>query len=409
MVKYLPLVGKLLKHNLLLTLILIVEVAMSLFLMHLTTGRIKFHNTVRDSMSHQDFGRSVMVQFPFTSLPRPEEFAMRGKEVQELAEQAQAIPGYQGHSTIQNLGLMVGSTNRTLKVYDEGLIHLFLKDSEAGLLKNKAGEEVIPVVVFSNLMGESAFKEGQELDVGILTGLKEKEEPLKTKVRVVRQVSFPFYFGFGNSYSGLTQPLSEFYNPILPGEEVFIAAKNPLTDRLDPTEANVIFYFKEDAPQDLTSAFRERLNDQGKGSFLKEGLVAEEALIASRIRKDMPFIINFSIIALVGLFSVTFLNMKRFQKQFSIYYLCGCTKSYSFWIYFGYSLGVVVLAWLGFYFYNESIRHLTSIQYEYVIRFSAEQMIWSLLICFGIMILSTLVPYWHLKKQSIISLKEDPS
>lgn len=111
-------------------------------------------------------------------------------------------------------------------------------------------------------------------------------------------------------------------------------------------------------------------------------------------------------LSILGLFSLSFLNVKQLSKRFSIYYLCGCSRKKSMGLYAVYMYLVGVIAIL-IYYAVTSVQFYFPWNYEMELSFYQYQSFnmaggLSILICFSLITLFSLVPFvLNYRKSSI--------
>lgn len=216
--------------------------------------------------------------------------------------------------------------NGFLTVYDSYTANIFLPKLEEGRYPdNSENSEVLEVILVDNARNNSSLHVGQEIRL---------ENGLSSKIRIVgramRENTNLLNRGT-NLYSGDGLDLQIMFQNRNQVSMQFLSVKDGIGGN---SRSFQLHYFDDDVSQDSINKIVEKFDEYFPTYSVNELKIQSRKILDSRIKNDLPVNIMFMIIFLSGLISVSILNMKKSEKKFKIFRMCGASLRECIFIYF---------------------------------------------------------------------------
>lgn len=175
---------------------------------------------------------------------------------------------------------------------------------------------------------------------------------------------------------------------------------------------NFLVYFKDDISEESIQDFYNYAKSLGYSQLGRDIVAASKAEADKAFRNSFFMLYMFMGLTLIAILCVSFLNVKKVRKLFSVYYLNGCSFKKSVGIYFTYFISMYGLSYLLFLAVTAIQSALVpkgSIDLDSSLIFSIDHRVALAALLAGIVVslVSTAVPFMIMKKKTAIqNLKE---
>ncbi len=273
----------------------------------------------------------------------------------------------------------------------------------------KVEDGIIPVVVVDTSKFSNTYKLGQKISGKMLQAEEEKnKENANTHknyefqvVGIVDKYHANVYYpsGWRNCVLGYD---ALFQQPI-EDTQVFLCENLKEYPKVNPDDDNYMVYIEEKTSDERVAEIKNQILEYGYCNQVSDMKQETNSTINYKIKVDLPNFLSMLSISMIGIISISLLNVVKQRKNFSIYQLCGCNKKRTFTIYNLYFIILLMLSfiiYIGYMIYS----YLTDTgELLYLYRVTAYNLVVSGLICLGICLISTLVPFWIMRKSTIMN------
>ena len=275
--------------------------------------------------------------------------------------------------------------------------------------KDEVEDGIIPCVIYKNAAETNDFYIGEIIESSVVFSQFQSSENQYTK-----ELSFKVV---GIMNRNALEPLI----PLVQGngapslkalfvqQEKYCIYAPYIEDIFGKDDSQCFFiYFSNNITEARYKDIENGLDKFGYHARVSEMMEVTKNEANGKLQSDINTFLALSGISLLGLISISFLNVKRLYRRFSIYYLCGCSYIKSIWLYAVYLSFLVSVAFAGYmaivnYFFNISDDSTMAPLY-FVFDIQNGTGLISLSVCVFVITVCTYVPFAISKKNPRINL-----
>jgi|GEM_PF-1796970 len=400
---------RILKKHWFLHLMICLEIAFSLYMLSTLFNRIEHEQAVTRIVDRASIEKTLYFMGEDTMTEDGD--LIHDTSFQQAAKKVAGMQDFVGVSNIQEFCVNEGMFGINFDIETAGRFRSTLK-SGSWFTDIQVENGRIPCVIVDTSQGADKYKVGDVItgpctvydmynDIDIST-----EQAVAFEVTGVVDRSNAFVISPQGMTSNYTFPISQLFPGVQPEQIILLCSglDDEYITSIDNTSG--LIYFDEDMNQAEFKQIAEDLREIGYVEKVSELRTAEHEQLQYRLKMDLPLFLSFLSISLIGLISITLLNAKKQIKVFSIYYLCGCRWKRSIWIYMIYFSSLVVIAFI-VYIIGMSVSYSADkIGKYYMYQLTSRGVLASLAVCLLFSIISTLIPFFNIKKNSLTEIRK---
>jgi len=400
---------KILKKHWLLHLMICLEIAFSLYMISVLFNRVEYEQAVTKIVNNASIEKTLY--FMGEDVITEDGVLIHNPSFQQAIKKVDDMQDFIGASNIQEFRVNEEILGMNFDIETARRFYSSLKSGN-WFTDVQVENGRIPCVIVDTSQGADKYKIGDIIsgqctvydmynDIDIST-----EQEATFEVTGIVGRSNAFVISPGGMSANYTFPVSQLFPGIWPDQIILLC--DGLDDKYIPLIDNTsgLIYFDEEMSQIAFEQIAENLRELGYVEKVSELRTAEYEYLQYRLKMDLPIFLSFLSISLIGLISITLLNAKKQIKVFSIYYLCGCQWKRSILIYMIYFSSLVVIAFI-IYIIGMNLSYATDkIGKYYIYQLTTKGIVTSLVICLLLSLVSTLIPFFSIKKNSLTEIRK---
>lgn len=412
--KKFALVIRLIKKQRLLNIILMVEIALTLVLLSMINNRYKYNYQLVNLIDSAQILNSLNYVGKLPQLIETEKDIVIYKQNrrEELEEYLINISEFQGISDIRDESLIDVPNNKYyyFTTYDSTTASKFkLKMKEGAWFTDVSCKDgIIPIVVVDTSENANVYKIGDLIQGSLF----DYDESYEIKVRDNQK----YYF----QVVGIVSPqMTYIFAPH--GQRNYTATYEKLISKLETdtqfflcenfaesnseVPSNFTIFLDENASDERISKIKSGIDQIGYCDRIADMRKETISVLETKIRLDFPLFFSMLCISIIGIISISILNLKKQRKDFAIYSLCGCSAKKSLLIYLEYLIFIMGSSFVLYIGIMKLANHSNIIQdraLDYLFIISLENIMNSLYIYAIMLLLSSIIPMLINRKKTIL-------
>ncbi|MBS4749859.1 hypothetical protein GMA11_06510 [Granulicatella sp. zg-ZJ] len=175
----------------------------------------------------------------------------------------------------------------------------------------------LPVIAISN--GNKVYQVGDTIKAMI-----DGKEKILTVVQSDDIAKLPLFWSQGGrNYLGDTTMI---FQNIIQGRTILLGRiSDELRGKVNPYEENIMVYIKPDTEMTKVRALQSELSQLGQADIVSDMIQKTQELNADKVKKDLINMVVVVFASVIGMFSVSVLNVYQQLRRFSIWHMCGAT------------------------------------------------------------------------------------
>ena len=291
------------------------------------------------------------------------------KNMAALAENSGIV---KGASCFLELGMKLSEDETALAIVYDEISAAYLKntadlDGDWIFENEKTDDGCYPVVVYN---GDHNIGDVLDVEMSLHATIQPlhrriPDKEVSVKARVVGKAHsfdpFVFYLGVIKSNAPSDQDVRNTFS--MSHDESSTYFFFPYDDELFGDYAyshdTALFYFSDEASDEQIDAFYKEAEDLGYCGLGSDLMDYTKDYADSVFKKNFFVYLSILGLAFTSIICISFLNVKKLKKDFSVYYLNGCSFFRSTIIYFIYFLSLYALPFIASMLISEILKHTT--------------------------------------------------